>query len=203
VKLVLPEEALPATLSLNPELRMSDEDYFDSCAANPEVRFERTAGGEILIVPPAGYESDYECVDVITQLRIWAKRDGRGKVSGTSTEFILPTGAAFSPAAAWVSNARLATRSKQELRKFLHLSPEFVIEVMSPSDRLKAAQEKMQEWLRGGVELGWLIHPDEKTVYIYRAGHSEPEKRENIAAVEGEGPVAGFNLDLVEILAGL
>src|SRR5580704_12590741 len=201
MQVVLPEQALPAKLILNPELRMSDDEYFDFCMANPDVRFERTAQGEIVIVPPAGSESDYQCLELGAQLRNWARRNSRGKAFGATTEFILPTGAALSPDAAWVSNARLSTLSKSQLRKFLRLTPEFVVEVMSPSDRLKPAMEKMQEWMRGGVELGWLIDGDTQSVYIYRAGKDEAEKRTGIATLSGEGPVAGFELDLTDIWA--
>jgi Uma2 family endonuclease len=203
MQLVLPEQALPAKLALNPELRMSDDDYFDFCMANPDLRLERTEQGEIIIVPPAGGESDYQSADVIGQLGAWAKRDGRGKAFGMSVAFILPTGAALSPDAAWVSNTRLSTLSKSQLRKFLGLTPEFVVEVMSPSDRLKASMEKMSDWLRGGVELAWLIHGDAETVYIYRAGASEPDRRTGIATLAGEGPVAGFELSLTDIWTGL
>jgi Uma2 family endonuclease len=203
MQVVLPAQALPAKLILNPELRMSDDEYFDFCVANPDVRFERTAQGEIIIVPPAGFESDYQNVEVIGQLRAWAKRDGRGKASGATTEFILPTGAALSPDAAWVSSARISAFSKSQLRKFLRLTPEFVVEVMSLSDRLKPAIEKMQEWMRGGVELAWLIDGDNQVVYIFRAGASEAETRTGVATVSGEGPVAGFELDLTDIWAGL
>ncbi len=203
MQVVLPEQALPAKLTLNPELCMSDDDYFEFCQANPKVRFERTEQGEIIIVPPAGSESDYQCMELGAQLRNWAKRDGRGKAFGATTEFILPTGAALSPDAAWVSNARISALSKQQRRKFPPVCPEFVVEVMSPSDRLKSAMKKMQDWLRGGVELGWLIDGDAQCVYIYSAGKNEPERRTGIATLAGEGPVAGFALDLTDIWAGL
>jgi Uma2 family endonuclease len=203
MQLVLPEEALPAKLTLNPELRMNDDEYYAFCMANPDLRFERTAQGEIIIVPPAGYESDYRNTTVLEQLAPWARRDGRGKASGPSAEFILPTGAALSPDAAWVSNHRIAQLSKEQRRKFPPVCPEFVIEVMSPSDRLPAAMEKMEEWIRGGVDLAWLIHGDEKTVYIYRVGQDVAETRREILKIAGEGPVAGFELDLADIWAGL
>ena len=61
----------------------------------------------------------------------------------------------------------------------------------------------MQEWIRAGVELAWLIHGDERTVYIYRAGQIEPEIRTGILKLAGVGPVAGFELDLADIWAGL
>ena len=203
MQVTLPEEALPAKLTLNPELRMNDDEYFAFCMANPDVRFERTAEGEIVIVPPAGWESDSRGAEVIVQLGVWAKRDGRGRVSGSTTEFILPTGAALSPDAAWVSNRRLSQFSREQRQKFLPVCPEFVVEVMSPSDRLKAAQKKMEEWMRAGVELGWLIDGDERTVYVYRAGQAGAETRTGILQISGEGPVAGFELDLTDIWASL
>jgi Uma2 family endonuclease len=199
---VLPEDALPATLKLNPELRMSDDEYYEFCMANSNLRLERTAQGEIVIVPPAGGESDYRNTTISGQLAPWARRDGLGKAFGPSAEFILPTGAALSPDASWVSNDRISNLSKEQRRKFLPVCPEFVIEVMSPSDRLKAAKEKMEEWMRAGVDLGWLIHGDEQTVYIYCVGR-KAEKRTGITKLAGEGPVAGFDLDLTDIWAGL
>jgi Uma2 family endonuclease len=198
-----PDEVLPVKFAVDPERPMSDDEYFNFCMANPSVRFERTAQGEIIIVPPAGYESDRKGVKVITQLDTWATKDGRGEASGSTVAFVLRTGATLSPDAAWVSNRRLAKLSRDQLEKFPPLCPEFVIEVMSPSDRLRAAQEKMQEWMRAGVELGWLIQPNKKTVYVYRAGQSDPKKRSGILSIDGERPVAGFKLDLRKIWAGL
>ncbi|HEV3200406.1 MAG TPA: Uma2 family endonuclease [Bryobacteraceae bacterium] len=203
MQVTLPEEALPAKLTLNPELRMNDDEYYGFCMANPDVRFERTAEGEIVIVPPAGGESDFRNTAIVGRLEPWARRDGRGKAFGSSAEFILPTGAALSPDAAWVSNRRLSPLSKEQLRKFLPVCPEFVIEVMSPSDRLPAAKKKMGEWMRAGVELGWLIDGDAQTVYVYQAGRAEAEMLTGILKIAGIGPVAGFELDLTEIWAGL
>jgi len=182
---------------------MNDDEYFAFCMASPDVRFERTAEGEIVIVPPAGGESDYQSLKTGGRLDDWATRDGRGKAFGSSTEFILPTGAALSPDAAWVSNRRLSQLSKEQRRKFPPVCPEFIVEVMSPSDRLKAAQKKMEEWIRAGVELGWLIDGDERTVYVYRAGQAGAETQTGILKIAGEGPVGGFELDLADIWAGL
>jgi len=145
MQVVFPEQALPAKLTFNPELPMSDDEYFDFCMANPDLRFERTAQGEIIIVPPAGLESSDRSGDAFGPLRDWARRDGGGRAFDSSAEFILPTGAALSPEAAWVSNRRLSELSKEQRRKFPSVCPEFVIEVMSPSDRMPLAKEKMQE----------------------------------------------------------
>jgi Uma2 family endonuclease len=200
MNLVFPEKQ-PVRVAL--EDAMSDDEFWDFCVANPDVRFERTAEGEIIIVPPAGMESDYQNLKVAASLDQWAMKDGRGKAFGPSLEFILPTGAAYSPDAAWVSHTKLAQLTKDQKRKFPPVCPEFIVEVMSPSDRLPAAKKKMQEWMRGGVELGWLIHADKQQIYIYRAGQPEPELRTGIDAIDGEGPVVGFHLDLGPIWAGL
>jgi Uma2 family endonuclease len=204
MQLVLPEQGLPAKVVLNPRLRIMDDDqYWEFCVANPDVRFERTAQGEIIIVPPVGGESDHRNVDALVQFGVWAKKDRSGKAFGPSVEFILPNGAALSPDAAWVSNARLAKLTKDQRRKFLPLCPEFIVEVMSPSDRLKAAKAKMAEWMANGAQLGWLIDADRETVYIYRAGRGEPEKKTGIERLSGEGPIAGFVLELTDIWEGL
>jgi Uma2 family endonuclease len=102
-----------------------------------------------------------------------------------------------------VSNERLTQLTKAQRRKFLRLCPEFVVEVMSPSDRLKPARERMDDWMANGVQLSWLIDGDNQTVYIYRAGQSDAEKRVGIAKLAGEGPLAGFELNLTDIWAGL
>jgi Uma2 family endonuclease len=187
MQVVLPEQALSSLRILD------DEAYWELCAANPDIRFERTAQGEIVIVPPVGGEGNYRNVKVSTQLDNWADKDGRGKAFGPSVEFILPRGAALSPDASWVSNDRLAKLTKEQRRKFPPLCPEFVVEVMSPSDRLKDAKAKMLEWMANGVQLGWLIDADRETVYIYREGQNELEKQTGIRMLKGEGPVAGFS----------
>ena len=182
--------------------KFSDHDYWAFCEANPDLRVERTAQGEIVIVPPASGESDYRSAEVIGDLRNWALRDGRGQTFGSSVQFFLSDGSGLSPDAAWVSNESLAKLTKQERKKFLRLSPEFVVEVLSPSDSLREAKAKMELWIANGVKLGWLIDGDAETVYVYRKGHP-PRTRRHIPEIAGEGPVAGFVLDLGRIWAGL
>jgi Uma2 family endonuclease len=203
MKVDFPDEVLTVKFPLDPDRPMDDNAFWEFCIANRDLRIERTAEGEFVIVPPPGGESDHQCVKVITRLDLWAEDDGRGQAFGSTAVFRLPTGAALSPDAAWVSNRRIGELTREQRRKFIPLCPEFVIEVMSPSDRLRAAQKKMQEWMRAGVELGWLIAPDEKTVYVYRSGQADPEKLVGIFSITGEGPVAGFQLDLTKIWAGL
>lgn len=197
------ERMLPIKLTPHPGQPLTDEEYFEFCMANPSVKFERTAEREIVIVPPAGGESDFRSLRSGTQLDLWAMRTRRGKAFGSSVEFILPDGAALSPDAAWVSNERLSKLTKEQLRRFLPVCPEFVIEVMSPSDRLTPAKQKMEAWMRNGVQLAWLIDADRQTVYVYRQGAPKPEIKKGAAKMRGEGPVAGLVMDMRDIWAGL
>ena len=202
MQIALPELHSPATLILDRENRLSDEKYLAFCEANPDLWLERTAQGEIVISPPVGGETAYRCTDAGGQLAQWARKDGRGKAFGPTVQFWLPNGAALSPDAAWVSNEQLAPLTKKQRGEFLRLAPEFVVEVMSPSDRLAAAQRKMKEWLANGVDLAWLIHGDARRVYVYRQGR-EPRLYSGVETLAGEGPVEGFILDLREIWQGL
>ena len=189
------ESVAPVVLHPPP---MTDDEFFDFCQLYPNFRVERTAEGEILIMPPGGLETSFRNCDLTAQLANWAEEDGRGKSFGSDAEFILPTGAARSPSTSWVSNEKLAALSAAEKRKFPRVCPEFVVELLSPSDRLPAARAKMDEWIANGVQLGWLLDPDRRTAIVYRPARA-PETLLNPAQLEGEGPVAGFVLELADI----
>ncbi len=181
---------------------MTEEEYWNFCQANQDLRIERTSMGEIIIMPPTGAETGYRNGDLNVQLGAWAKKDGRGRAFDSNTEFVLPGGAAFAPDASWVATNRLAAFSKEQKRKFLPLCPDFVVELMSPGDRLPGVQSKMKEWMANGALLGWLIDPDNRTVYVYRPG-VDAEALVDIRSLNGESPIAGFELQLEDIWVGL
>jgi len=201
MQLVLNDVETQTPVILHPP-PMTDDEFFDFCQLYPDFRIERTAGGEVIIMPPTALETGFRNNELSGQLRNWAKEDGRGKAFDSSTEFILPSGAARSPDASWVANSRLAVLSREQTRKFTRISPDFVVELMSPSDRLNRLQKKMCEWIEGGVQLGWLIDPDKRVVYVYSPG-KEPESVLQPERMEGQGPVAGFVLELESIWSGL
>ncbi len=200
--LTLPEDT--ATWELRPLGRepLSDDAYWAFCAANRDLRIERSGSGVIAILPLDGGETACRVADVTTDVAAWSHSDGRGKAFGPSVQFFLPDGSGLSPDAAWVSNESLAKLTKQQRRKFLRLSPEFIVEVLSPTDSLKQAKAKMQSWIANGVQLAWLIDGDARTVYVYRPGRA-PRTRRGLREIAGEGPVAGFTLHLLPIWRGL
>jgi Uma2 family endonuclease len=192
----------PARIVLERENGTGLDAYLAFCRANPDLRVERTAEGEIVLMAPAGAESSKRSLKVAAQLDRWAEQDGAGEAFDSSIEFILPDGSALCPDAAWVSNEALGRLTPKQRKEFLHLAPEFVVEVMSPSDRLKSAKTKMEQWIANGVQLGWLIDGDAKAVYVYRDGHP-PKTRRGVLQLAGEGSLEGFVLDLKAIWKGL
>jgi len=83
-----------------------------------------------------------------------------------------------------------------------HFVRNFIAELTSPTDRLSRVMAKMKVWMANGAELGWLIDADNRVVYVYRPA-KEPMRLTGLDAIEGEGPVAGFHLDLTDIWEGL
>lgn len=172
------------------------------CSKFENQKIEQDSEGNIYIMAPVGGESSDQNSELTMQLRAWAKQDGRGRAFDSSVEFILPDLSKRSPDGSWVRNEKLAALSRNERRKFLKLVPDFVVELKSPSDRFSDLQKKMQDWRRNGVELGWLIHPDQRVVLIFRQSADEPETyRGN--ELHADGPVAGFTLQLEPIWEGL
>ena len=202
MQIVLQVSEEPTTLRKESDALLDNDRFFDFCAQNPDMRIERSAEGEIIVMPPPGGESSHQNNEIAIELGLWARKDGRGQVFDSSGYFTLPNGAARSPDASWVRKSRLERLNRRQKRRPLPLCPDFVIELKSPSDRLKALRAKMNEWIENGAELAWLIDPDRRTVTIYRPGR-EPEQLVNPDVVVGEGPVEGFKIEMSEIWEGI
>jgi Uma2 family endonuclease len=188
----------PLVLQLQPTLQLSDEQFFELAQLNRDLRMERTARGELILALPTGGKTGERNSEITMQLALWAKRDGRGITFDSSTGFKLPNGAVRSPDASWVAKARLAELSDEQKQKFPPLCPDFVIELRSPTDRLSVLREKMQEYLDNGAQLGLLLDPEQRRVYVYRAG-AEVEELTGPETVSAEPVLPGFALDLREI----
>src|SRR3712207_4609813 len=158
---------LPIVLTLKPALDLSDEQLYLLCQINDALRIERTATGEITLMPPASGGSGRRNADVTYEVVAWSRRDGTGVAFDSSTGYTLPNGAMRSPDASWVLKTRLEHLSARQWDRFLPLCPDFVVELRSPSDSLRLLKAKMEEWLANGARLGWLIDPARRHVYVY------------------------------------
>ncbi|MCA1623589.1 MAG: Uma2 family endonuclease [Acidobacteria bacterium] len=185
-------------LQFSPFLEMNDEQFFEFCQINRDLRIERNAQGEIIIMPPTGWETGDKNAEITTQLRNWTKKDERGRTADSSAGYKMPNGATVSPDASWILKERLEKVAPNKRRKFLPLAPDFVIELRSESDSLSKLKAKMQEYIENKVSLGWLIDPLERKVYVYRP-NEEIKILENPVKVSGEPLLKGFTLNLKEI----
>jgi Uma2 family endonuclease len=191
-----PDDLLP--LRVRPERRLSDEQLFELCVQNRRLRIERTADGELLIKSPTGSETGHLNFQIATQLGAWVNGKGGGVGFDSSTGFVLPNGAERSPDAAWISSERWAAISPAERKRFAPLCPDFVIELLSPSDKASDVHTTLREYLANGARLGWVVDPEARRVHVYRANGSV-DVLENPARVGGETVLPGFELDLTRV----
>ena len=187
-------------LHLPRDLSLSDELLFAVCQANRELRIERSAHGDLEIMPPTGAETGMRNAALIADLVAWARQDGRGIVFDSSTGFLLPNGAMRSPDVSWVLRSRLSALSPRQKRQFLPLAPDLVVELASPTDDLDALHAKMREWRDNGLHLGWLILPDQRQVWRYLP-HSEPVCLDDLQALQDDERLPGLSLPLAAVWA--
>jgi len=174
----------------------SDAEFFQFCQENPDLRVERTSEGEIIFISPAGFLSSAHSGEVHFQLTLWNKQTHLGRVGESSAVFILPDKATLSPDVSWLSLAIWAKVPAEDRNKFLPVCPEFVVEVKSPSDCTTTLHAKMEQWLRNGVQLGFLLHTETETAYVYRPGQPMQEVQGYDNELSGEPVLPGFVLDL-------
>lgn len=185
-----------STLTLKLDaVQLTDEQFYQLCQNNETLQFERSAEGDLIIMPPVGGESGNREANLIADLVIWNRQTNLGYTFSSSTIFKLPNGANRSPDAAWIQRERWEALTAEERRKFSPIVPDFVIELRSPTDSLKTLQSKMAEYISVGVKLGWLINPQQQQVEIYRP-KTEVEIRNLPTELLGESVLPGFILNL-------
>lgn len=186
------------TLNLNPIIKLTDEQFFQLCQENENIRLERTAKGELIIMSPAGGETSNSNAGLTAQIWVWNQQNKLGKVFDSSGGFKLPNGANRAPDACWVKLERWNALTPEQQKKFPPICPDFVVELLSPSDSLKETQDKMKEYRDNGALLGWLINRKSRQVEIYRPNR-EVEVLESPATVSGEDVLPRFVLNLESI----
>ncbi|NEP05162.1 MAG: Uma2 family endonuclease [Okeania sp. SIO2G4] len=185
-----------SALTLNLDtVHLTDEQFYQLCQNNCEFNFEITAKGVLIIMPPGGGDSGNREAELIIDLGIWNRQTKLGFTFSSSTVFKLPNGANRSPDVAWIKRERWEALTPEQRRKFPPIAPDFVIELRSATDDLEMLREKMQEYMDAGVNLGWLINPQQQQAEIYRSG-KKLEVRNLPTELSGENLLPGFMLNL-------
>ena len=183
-------------IKLPKNLQFTDDEFYNFCQANRDLRFERNAHGEIIIMSPTGGLTGKKNSSITSRLWIWNDEVQLGEVFNSSTGFLLTNGAMRSPDVAWVAISRWDALSYDEQEKFPPLCPDFIVELISPSDTLKESQEKMDEWMVNGCRMGWLIYPKEEKAWVYHDNQIEPTVGFD-QTLSGKTILPGFTFDLV------
>ena len=186
-------------LNLDSVVQLTDDAFYALCRANPDIQFERTAKGELIVMPPTGGETGNRSIELAFQVQAWSRQNQLGIAFDSSTGFKLPNGADRSPDVAWILRKRWEVLTSEQRRRFPPIAPDFVVELRSDTDSLLATQRKMQEYIDNGVRLGWLLDPKTKQVEVYRQGQDK-EVLSFPTSLSGEEVLPGFVLDLKGIL---
>lgn len=191
-------QLLPVTINLD-TVHFTDEQFYQLCITNPDLRVERNPQGGLILMPPVGGDSGSRELELGIDLGLWNRQSKLGKVFSSSTIFKLPGGGDRSPDAAWVELARWETLTPEQRQKFPPIAPDFVLELRSRTDSLKILQAKMQEYIDCGVRLAWLFNPQNQQVEIYR--QEQPKEVISLpTSLSGEAVLPGFMLQ-VELFA--
>ena len=181
-----------------PRMTMTSEQFYEFCAANPELRNERTAIGEVIVMPPAFSDTGNRNVKISQQVANWADEDETGETFDSSAGFTLPNGATRSPDASWITLARWNALTDAQKSSFAPICPDFVIELRSSSDTLKSLREKMEEYIENGARLGLLVDRKNSQVHVYRP-NVEPQILDGPATVACDPELPGFELRMKKI----
>lgn len=194
----LDRQTHPFTLQIHPVVQMDDDQLFEFCRRNRDLRVERTPQGDLILRSPVSSESGRINAQLTRLVGNWAEEDGSGIVFDSSSGFTLPNRAMRAPDVAWIQRERWQALTPAERQRFAPICPDFVIELRSPSDALKLLQEKMQEYIDHGARLGWLIDPQSRRVYLYRPT-VEVEVLQDPERLSGDPVLSGFTLELQQI----
>ena len=186
---------IPLTVDVPWLTPVTHEQLAEFCLANPDLRVERTAAGELVVMSPTHSDTGNRNFNLAVQLGIWVTQNKTGIGFDSSAGFMLPNGATRSPDASWIRIERWNSLSDDEKASFAPICPDFVIELRSASDRLSTVQEKMQEYIDNGIQLGWLIDRQTRQLSIYRPGN-KVEVLDNPTIVQGDPVLPGFVLTL-------
>jgi Uma2 family endonuclease len=189
---------LNPTIAIPQTFKVTHEQFQQIAAVNRDLRLERTATGELIVMPPTGSDTGKHNQDLSGQLWLWNRQTKLGVVFDSSSGFQLPNGADRSPDASWVKLERWQALTQKEREGFAPVCPDFVMELRSKSDNLEPLREKMREYMANGASLGWLIDRKNRKVEIYRQGR-DVEVLDNPSTLSGEDVLPGFVLDLTEV----
>ena len=156
-----------------------------------QADYEITARGELKIMPPTGFPWEWQEAKTAAHVVIWSEENG-GIAGGPTARFIMPDGSRQGPDAYWISAERWHSAPPEaRTPPFAAIVPDFIVEIVSPSNRGPELADKVRRYLQGGARLIWIINARRRQVAIYRPGR-EPEVLDDPELLHGEDVMPGF-----------
>ena len=190
---------LPLNPTLRRDERLNDDEFFAFCQANPSLRIERDETGQIIFEMPTGLQTSVTNSALNGEVYLWNRQYTLGVVADSNGGFMLPDNSVRAPDVAWISRERWGAVTEAERKKFGHVCPDFVIELMSDTDEKYTLPAKMEKYLRNGVRLGWQIDPFTQQTTIYRPDQA-PQVVPFTETLNGEDVLPGFTLCLPDLV---
>jgi len=185
----------PILLEIPPKFKVTETQFELLSTFNRDLRMERNCNGELIIMPPTGGNTGKRNANLAYQIQLWNNKYKLGEVFDSSTAFRLPNGSQKSPDVSWIKKERWETLTLEQKDSFPPLCPDFVVELRSRTDSMVKLRKKMQEYLDNGINLGWLIDPQNKIVEIYRP-NQKVDILQSPKTLSGENILPEFVLDL-------
>lgn len=154
--------------------------------------------GELTPVSPASHRSSAIAAWLIYKLGSYVYENALGQLSGADGGYVLSRNPdiVVAPDVAFVSAEHLPPPTEQH--RFLEIAPDFVIEVVSPSDRFTDLNDKVMLYLNAGVRLVWVVDPGRQTVTVYTPERS-PTSMSIADTIDCGDTIPGFSLPVAEI----
>ena len=159
--------------------------------------FEITARGELKVMPPTGFPGEWFEIEMAGAVLFWS-HDYGGRAGGPTARFVMPDGARLGPDAYWISAERWnALPPEARTPPFAAVVPDFVAEIVSPSNRPAELADKVRRYLEGGARLVWVINARLRRVTVHRPG-AEPEVLQDPETLDGGDVLPGFVFNVRE-----
>jgi Uma2 family endonuclease len=156
--------------------------------------------GELRKTSPAGSKHGKLIMRLGAPLTLYVAQHNLGAVYGAETGFRIEQNpdTVCAPDIAFISRERVDEIG--DIDGFWPGAPDLAVEVLSPNDRSYEVEEKVQDWLRAGTKLVWVVSPKLRAVTVYSADGSAAILRDT-DVLEGGNVVQGFRCHLSELFS--
>jgi len=193
-------ELFPIKLQLPEDVRMDYLQFVTFTELNEQFPLSLTSNHEILIEAPMLINGSKRESLITTEFIIWNRIHKLGEVFGSTGQYNLPDGGIYMPDTSFIGFKKLDTVDKKNDRQVGALIPDFVLELMSESDRLKTSHEKMQNvWIKNGVKVALMVDYKKERYFVYEAGKESYEEFPFSVPFTHEEVLPHFVLNLEEL----